>query len=181
MDDAVSEFLRVHRTTARWLGDIITVLISFGGTAHVSKIAAELAKAYEGRDKNTVEEIVTRRINTFCSDAADFEEARYPDLFQKVDPATYRLRAYPARPDITELVRRVEFDEIAMQSMWDSFRKIMRQRYDKRWHDANIEKRLSAFVKWMARERVYAEYERRKAVLESVASESIDELFAEKK
>ncbi len=158
MDDAVRSFLNTHRTTARWLDEIIDVLIERRGTAHVRDVANDLAKSNDARDKDTVEQIVTRRLNDFCSDAADFRKDADHDLFERVEPATYRLRSYPERPNVIELVR-IEFDDMAMQSMRDSFR----TKYAQQWKQADNTKRLAAFVKWMAREQNHAEYERRKA------------------
>jgi hypothetical protein len=110
MCDSVRKFLNTHRTAARWLDDIIDVLISRRGTAHVKVIADDLVKSNKGRDKDTAEQIVTRQINDFCSNAADFDKDAAHDLFQRVEPATYRLRAYPERPTVIELVR-IEFDD----------------------------------------------------------------------
>jgi hypothetical protein len=166
MCDSVRKFLNTHRTAARWLDDIIDVLISRRGTAHVKVIADDLVKSNKGRDKDTAEQIVTRQINDFCSNAADFDKDAAHDLFQRVEPATYRLRAYPERPTVIELVR-IEFDDPAMQSMWDWFRQLAKKKRPQSWQQANNEKKLSEFVKWMARDQINAEYERRKATYSS--------------
>jgi hypothetical protein len=83
MDEPVRSFLNQHGTAARWLDDIIDTLIERRGTAHVRDIAREVAKVNDARDKDTVEQIVTRRLNDFCWDAADFSKraARYAGLF----------------------------------------------------------------------------------------------------
>ena len=171
MDDSVREFLDTHRTTARWLDDIIDVLTSRRGVAHVKVIADDLVKSNPARDKDTVEQTVTRRINDFCSDAADFDKDTAHDLFQRVEPATYRLRTYPERPDVIELVR-IEFDNAATQSMWDSFGKLARKKKPQSWRQANNEKKLSEFVKWMARDQIKAEYERRKKVYDELENDA---------
>jgi hypothetical protein len=88
---------------SRWLDDIIDVLMRFSGKAHVHTIARELSKSY-GRDIDTVEETVTRRINDFCSDAQDFEKGKEYDLFERVEPATYRLRNY-VRPEVIDMTQ----------------------------------------------------------------------------
>jgi hypothetical protein len=160
MDDLIRSFINVHRTAARWLDDIIDVLIERRGTAHVRDIASNLAKSNEARDKDTIEQIITRRLNDFCSNAADYRKDADHDLFERVEPATFRLRSYPERPNIIELVR-IEFDDPAMRSMWDSFKNAMR--HAPQWKRADNAKKLSAFVKWMARESHRADYERRKA------------------
>lgn len=178
MDASVRPFLDMHRTTVRWLDDIIDVLIERRGTAHFREIARDVAKAKDARDKDTVEQIVTRRLNDFCSDAADFSKDAAHDLFERIGPATYRLRSYPERPNVIELVR-IEFDDMAMQSMWDSFKNMARQRHAQQWRQANNEKKLSAFVKWMAKDQSQAEYERRKAQY-SMSGDSLDALFADK-
>jgi hypothetical protein len=102
MDDKVYKSLKEHRTAASWLNDIIDVLLRFRGTAHVSTIARELANSY-GRDIEAMEQTITRRINDFCSDATDWKKTKDYDLFKRVEPATYKLRSYPDRPDINEL------------------------------------------------------------------------------
>ena len=175
MDDGIREFLNTHRTTERWLDDIIDVLISRRGTAHVKTIAGDLVKLNKARDKDTVEEIVTRRINDFCSDAADFDKDATHDLFQRVEPATYRLRTYPERPNVIELVR-IEFDDAAMQSMWDWFQRLAKQKNSQGWQQANNERKLSAFVKWMAKDQIEAEYGRLKKFFEDVTSGTLDSL-----
>jgi hypothetical protein len=173
MDESVRSFLNMHRTAARWLDDIIDTFIERRGTAHVRDIARDLAKSDDARDKDTVEQIVTRRINDFCSDAADFNKDAAHDFFKRVEPATYRLRSYPERPDVVELVR-IEFDDPAMQSMWESFKRAARQRRAQLWREANNGKKLALFVKWMAREQNLAEYERRK-----MPGDNLDFLFAD--
>ena len=121
-------------------------------------LPGDVAKANDARDKNTVEQIVTRRLNDFCSDAADFHKDADHDLFERVEPATYRLRSFPDRPNVIELVR-IEFDDIAMQSVLDTFS----TKYAQQWKQADNTKKLAAFVKWMAKDQNHAEYERRKA------------------
>ena len=174
--DAVRSFMNTHRTTARWLDDIIDVLIQRRGTAHVQDIANNLVKFNEARDKDTVQQIITRRLNDFCSDAAKFDKDADHDLFERVEPATYRLRSYPERPDLVELVR-IEFDDIAMQSMWGAFKEWASQKHAQQWRDLNNEKKLGAFVKWMAKDKHRADYERRRA--QSVRDDDdLDSLFA---
>jgi hypothetical protein len=174
MRDSVHEFLNEHPTFGRWLEDIIDVLIGRRGTAHVKLIADDLVKANKAREKDTTEQIVTRQINDFCSDAADFAKDTAHDLFERVEPATYRLRSYPERPRVIELVC-IEFDDVAMQSMWGTFRDAMKKQQPIRWRESNNERKLGAFTKWMAREQNHAEYERRKAV----SAPSLDAIFDE--
>ena len=177
MDDSIRSFLNTHRTAGCWLDDIVDVLMSRRGTAHVRDIARDLAKSNDARDKETVEQIVTRRLNDFCSNAPDFRKDTAHDLFERVEPATYRLRSYPERPAVIELTR-IEFDDVAIQSMWDSFRSFARRDYSQNWQQANNARKLSAFIKWMAREHNRAEYERRKAQY-TTHSDSLDALFAD--
>jgi hypothetical protein len=103
MEDPLYKFLKEHRTVARWLDDIVDVLLRFGGTAHVNTIARKLANSY-GRGIETMEQTATRRINDFCSDAQDWKKSKDHDLFRRVEPGTYSLRCYPDRPKIIELV-----------------------------------------------------------------------------
>jgi hypothetical protein len=169
MDETVREFLSKHRTAARWLDDIIEVLVRFRGTAHVNTIARELSKSYT-RDIDTVEQTVTRRINDLCSDARDFKKGKEHDLFERVEPATYRLRSYPEKPNIIELIR-IEFDDPMMQGMWRTFADIAQKKNHENWSAANNEQKLTAFVRWMSKEKVHAEYERRKAEFDKAVNE----------
>lgn len=178
MDEPVRSFLNMHGTAARWLDDIIDTMIERRGTAHVRDIARDVARANDARDKDTIEQIVTRRLNDFCSDAADFSKDAAHDLFERVEPATYRLRSYPERPNIIQLVR-IEFDDIAMQSMWDTFSNIARRMKAQQWNQADNARKLAEFVKWMAREQSRAEYERRKAQYSAQGDGDLDSLFAD--
>jgi hypothetical protein len=176
MNDTVREFLNTHRTTARWLDDIVDVLMSRRGVAHVKVIADDIVKSNKARDKDTVEQIVTRRVNDFCSDAADFDRDAAHDLFQRVEPATYRLRTYPERPNVIELVR-IEFDETAMQSMWDRFRQLAKQKQPQQWQEANNERKLSAFIKWMAKDQNQAQYNELKKIYDELSNGDLDSLL----
>jgi hypothetical protein len=169
MDDAVSEFLKKHPTTARWLDDIVDVLLKYSGKAHVSRIARELSNTY-GRDVDTVEQTVTRRINDFCSDAQDFKKDKRHDLFARVEPATYRLRTYPEKPNIIDLIR-IEFEDRAMQNMWRWFVEMARKQAPEKWDTATNGRKLTVFVKWISKKENFAEYEQRKAALEKSASD----------
>jgi hypothetical protein len=73
-DGRVGSTIPKHTCAARWLNDIIDAFVERRGTAHVRDIARDLAKSDDARDKDTVEQIVTRRINDFRSDAADFSK-----------------------------------------------------------------------------------------------------------
>jgi hypothetical protein len=161
MDEKVRVFLDQHRTASRWLDDIIDVFMRFSGKAHVHTIAHELSKSY-GRDIDTVEETVTRRINDFCSDAYDFKKGKEYDLFERVEPATYRLRRYPEKPNIIELIR-IEFDDPAMQDMWRWFGEGARKKDLKNWSAASNERKLTWFVNWMSKPEVNQIYQKRKA------------------
>ena len=125
-DDAVARFLDEHPTTARWLDDIVDVLVtSYRGSAHVRDIAHALSRLRH-RDINSLEETITRRINDFCSDAADFKKSARYDLFQRVAPATYRLRSFPHKPDVYELTS-IGFEQPAMELMWGFFARKYRE------------------------------------------------------
>jgi hypothetical protein len=174
MEDSVRMFLDEHRTTSRWLDDIIDVLLKMRGSAHVNAIARELSKSYR-RDIDTVEQTVTRRINDFCSDAADFRKPKKYDLFERIEPATYRLRAYPTKPNIIELIR-IEFDDATMQDMWRLFSDLAHKKDQEKWKAANNERKLAAYVKWMSRENIYTMYKRRKAEEPMLGEIDISEL-----
>jgi hypothetical protein len=163
VNNSVHKFLKEHRTVARWLDDIIDVLLRFRGTAHVNTIARELAKSYD-RDIETMEQTVTRRINDFCSDAQDWKKSKDYDLFERVKPGTYRLRCCPDRPNIIELVR-IQFEESKMQYLWSWFSELAQKKTPKRWAEAKNEKRLEAFIKWISKDEVDLEYERRMAAV----------------
>ncbi|PIO98281.1 hypothetical protein [Pleomorphomonas carboxyditropha] len=78
-----------------WLDASINFLLKQPrGTAHVDKIADALNRWNISDPKNTI----VRTLNTYCSDAKDYKRTR-PDLFQRVEPNTFRLRSFPERPD----------------------------------------------------------------------------------
>jgi hypothetical protein len=163
MSDSVEMFLSENRTTVRWLDDIIAVLLdSPNGTAHVHAIAKVLSRNYL-RDIDTIEQTVTRRINDFCSDAHDFKKDKEHDLFKRVAPATYRLRSFPNRPNVLELVT-IAFDEPAMNSIWEVFCQKASSQFRQKWRSASNRKKIEAFMQNLVPGKsLYAEYERRKA------------------
>jgi hypothetical protein len=78
-----------------WLDASIEVLLKQPrGTAHVDKIADALKRWKIKDPKNTI----VRTLNTYCSNAAD-DKADKPNLFERVEPNTFRLRSFPERPD----------------------------------------------------------------------------------
>jgi hypothetical protein len=97
-----------------WLDASIGVLLKQPrGTAHVDKIVDAVKRWGIKEPKNTI----VRTLNTFCSDAADYN-AKRPDLFERVAPNTFRLRSYPERPDTRFAVkqaRRAEAKELLRQ------------------------------------------------------------------
>lgn len=94
-----------------WLDASIEVLLKQPrGTAHVDTIVNALKRWKIENPKNTI----VRTLNTYCSDAADFKSNK-PDLFERVEPNTFRLRSYPERPDTRFAVKeaaRAEADEL---------------------------------------------------------------------
>jgi hypothetical protein len=174
MHEAVRIFLRNHPTKARWLDDIIDVLLRSGGKAHVRAISRELSKVNE-RDINAIEQTVTRCINDFCSDAQDYQKDKRCDLFARVNPATYRLRSYPERPDVIELIR-IEFIDSTMHEMWKEFAKNTKSRFSDKWNAATNAKKLGWFVRQMSKRGWLDEYERRKAVVASMPEITLADL-----
>lgn len=148
MPASLEQFLEDYPLRTRWLDDVINTLLEKGrGTATVHALVREL---WADHDINSIEQTITRRINDYCSDARDFSRPKEHDLFQRVAPATYRLRSFPSKPDTLEIVK-IEFDEAAMQSMW----KIFSETYGKHasWEQASNRKRLSAFAAAMSVEK----------------------------
>jgi hypothetical protein len=179
MGDPVEDFLAKHRSSSKWLDDIVDVLLTKPhGTAHVNEIARDLWSS-ERRDIDSIEETITRRINDYCGDAADFDKTPDRDLFERVIPATYRLRSFPEKPDIYELAA-VRFDEPAMRGMWDYYGKLMIEKFHEKWGAATNRKRLEAFVKWMAKPKQQEWYEERKKSFAEIASISFDDLLEKK-
>jgi hypothetical protein len=79
-----------------WSHDCIEYLLQRPprGIAHVDEIAIALDK----RGIKNPKETITRTLNSYCSDARDYKKGRYPNLFERVAPNTFRLRSYPRRP-----------------------------------------------------------------------------------
>ncbi len=179
MGDLVADFLAKHRSSSKWLDDIVDVLLTKPrGTAHVSEIARDLWHS-EKRDIDSIEETITRRFNDYCGDAADFDKTPDCDLFQRVMPATYRLRSFPEKPDIYELTA-VRFDEPAMHGMWDFYGKLMKEKFREKWSVATNRKRLEAFVKWMEKPKQQDWYSERKKSFAEIDAISFDDSLDKK-
>ena len=118
MNDAVKKFLAEYPTTVGWLDEIIDLLAKYPRGAHVSILARELSKSHP--DVDAVEQAVTRAINNYCGAARDFKRSPKYNLFERVEPATYRLRTYPEKPDLFDLLG-IEFKDATMQQVWKWF------------------------------------------------------------
>jgi hypothetical protein len=141
MNDAVKKFLAEYPTTVGWLDEIIDLVIAYPRGVHVDTIARELSKSHP--NVKAVKETVTRAINNYCGDANDFKRRlkRLPkhNLFERVEPATYRLRTYPEKPNLFELLG-IEFEDEVMQRVWKWFAKRS---------DLSDEQTLTRFVSYM--------------------------------
>ncbi len=158
MGDSVEEFLAKHRTSARWLDDIINVLLDeHDGTAHVREIAEKLLQ-FQQRDISTIEKTITRRINDYCSDATDFKKQPDCDLFQRVAGNTFRLRTFPHKPDIYDLMD-IRFDEEMVQTMWLRWVWLCKSKDNEKWKLATNRQKLAAFVRWFEKPEQQKEYE----------------------
>jgi hypothetical protein len=87
---------------------------------------------------------ITRCINDYSSDAEDFNKTPDHDLFQRVKPATYRLRSFPDKPNVYELAP-VRFIERAMRRMWADFGKMMKDKFPEKWSAATNHERHAWF------------------------------------
>jgi hypothetical protein len=141
MNDAVEKFLEQYPTTERWLNEIIDLLVQYRGCAHVRDLARELSKSHP--DVVAIEETVTRTLNNFCSDAADFRRPPKYNLFERIEPATYRLRTYPQKPNLFELLG-IEFKDEVMQRVWKWYANAVR----KKRRDLSSEQTLMLFVNY---------------------------------
>ena len=118
MNDAVKRFLAEYPTTVGWLDEIIDLLARYPRGAHVRTLARDLSKSDPNVD--AVEQAVTRAINNYCGDARDLKRSPKYNLFERVEPATYRLRTYPQKPDLFDLLG-IEFKDATMQQVWKWF------------------------------------------------------------
>ena len=145
MREDVRDFLRDHPLKSRWLDDCIDILMERPrGTAHVDEIAHALLASGK-REKESIKEIITRRLNSFCSDAEDFEKNANCDLFQRVAPNTFHVRGFPHRPNTLDLIP-VGFEGRAMQRSWELFAKAANDKFAEKWASLSNLDRLSAFV-----------------------------------
>ncbi len=173
MDDKVPPFLAEHPIKERWLDDIIDVLSTLGGKGHVRDIARRISKSRD-RDVEAMEQTITRCINNYCSDARDFDKDGSYDIFARIEPGTYRLRTYPKRPDIIEIIR-IEFEDSTMQGMWDLCCDIAKKKYPERWSTLTSRQKLTIFVRQMENSQWVAEYARRKAAIAAFVDVPLDE------
>ena len=96
-----------------WLDASVDVLLKQPrGTAHVDKIVDAVKRWNVENPKSTI----VRTLNTYCSDAADFKPSR-PDLFERVEPNTFRLRSFPTRPDTRFAIKDAKREEAMRQLM----------------------------------------------------------------
>ena len=142
MNDAVKKFLAEYPTTIGWLNEIIDLLAKYPRGAHVRILARELSKSHP--DVDAVEQAVTRAINNYCGDARDFKRSPKYNLFERVEPATYRLRTYPQKPNLFELLG-IEFKDATTQRLWKWFADNAR----KKRNDLSDEQTLALFVNYM--------------------------------
>ena len=138
MNDDVERFLAEYPTTVGWLDEIIDLLSKYPRGAHVRSLARELSKFHP--DVDAVEQAVTRAINNYCGDARDFKRSTQYNLFERVEPATYRLRTYPQKPDLFDLLG-IEFKDETMQRVWKWFTDVQRS-------DLSNEQALMLFVNY---------------------------------
>ncbi len=128
MSEIAENFLNEHQLKS-WLPQIVDALHDRNGQAHVEDIASSPLLSERRRQNHAVRETITRTVNDFCSDAGDLAKdppaAGDPrDVFQKVAPATYRLRGFPKKPNVCDLVR-IEFDDERMDRTWRMFTQIV--------------------------------------------------------
>jgi hypothetical protein len=143
MNDAVEKFLAEYPTTVGWLNEIIDLSADYPRGAHVRTFARELSKSHPNVD--AVEQTVTRTINNFCGDAADFSRPPEYNLFERVEPASYRLRTYPQKPDHLFDLLGIEFEDEVMQQVWKWYANAVR----KKRSDLSNEQTLALFVNYM--------------------------------
>lgn len=165
-DSILENFLNEFPLKSKWLDDIIHVLLRRpSGTAHVKDIAKDLNALNRDRYIASIEETVTRRINDFCSDAADFKKDDSLDFFQRVEPATYRLRSYPNAPNILEVIN-IEFDDSTMNDVWKLFNEIAEKKNRDKWTTLGNGRKLAHFVNnFQSNTHWKTEFDERKAFL----------------
>jgi hypothetical protein len=139
MNDTVIKFLAEYPTTVGWLNQIIDLLVEYPRGAHIKTLARELSKSHG--NVAAVEETVTRTINNFCGDAADFRRPPKYNLFERVALATYQLRTCPQKPNLFELLG-IEFEDATMQRVRKWFANAAR----KKRGDLSDEQTLLSFV-----------------------------------
>ena len=145
--DLLNDFLVHHPLRSSRLAEVVDAFRRrIAGTAHLRDLVLEL---WGDRDIDSIEQVITRQIDDYCSDAVDFNKPKAYDLFERVAPNTYRLRCYPSKPDLLELFH-IHFEEPAIQSAWHLF--AAKARADHCWKLASNWQRLSAFAIKMADE-----------------------------
>ena len=134
--------LPLHRT---WLDDIVDVLMKRpDGTADVQTIANEIMKLHREVKANP-EQTITRKINDYCGDARDLTKTPRYDIFERVEPGTYRLREYPQKPDLVN-IQSVKFSDRAYTRTWDHFCKIAEKQIGRDFRNWSNRKKLRKFA-----------------------------------
>jgi hypothetical protein len=158
MNEVAQKFLIEHRLKS-WLPQIIDALHERNRRAHVNDIANSAVLSERCRRIGAVRETITRTINDHCSDAGDVIKdppaAGDPrDIFQRVAPATYRLRVFPKKPDVCNLVR-IEFEDERMDRTWQMFVEAVSKSPELSpiWKTASNESRIAMFAKFLDSEK----------------------------
>jgi hypothetical protein len=150
----------------QWLDDIVDVLLKRPrGTAHVSDIAHDVA-CLPMRRVEKIDQTITRTINNYCEDAADFKGSISESLFRRVSPATYKLKDFPNRPVLAQS-RQIRFHDEAMNETFKFVSDLIYKKYGRIDSDEVIIKFINSFYK----NDVIADfYEDRRKSIESMRS-----------
>lgn len=128
-----------------WLDAIVDVLIFRpDGIADVDTLANEIMKTDRDTGSNP-KETITRRINDYCGDASDYQKQPKHNLFERVGPATYRLRGWPIRPDLLN-IQQINFVDAAYSLCFEKFREIAEAKNPERFQKMTNRERLVAFA-----------------------------------
>jgi hypothetical protein len=52
----------------------------------------------------------------------------------------------------------IEFDEVALESMWKMYKELARKKFAKNWSSLKNEQKLRSFAKWISKDKYQEEY-----------------------
>lgn len=136
------------RLRPSWLEHIAESLLGTPfNRAHVREIGRDIVRRHpERRAVSAIEETITREINNFCGDAKDFNRGPRFNLFERVEPATYRLLRAVDLAEIIDLQNEIRWvSGLSEGWLWEKFVERVPKDRRREWNALPLSQRLARF------------------------------------